>query len=106
MKSLLALEMVVEINQIEGESEKKDIKERKFTKPKHFKRLKQQVEFLNIRPNSDKVFKRAGDQLVNRVCQSPAAAARRGTVATHQPPVQTFELFCYVWSLGKCLVPY
>jgi hypothetical protein len=103
VQALLALEIVVEINQIEGKSKKKD---RKFTEEKYFTKLKQQVEFLNIRPNSDKVFTRAGDQLVNRVCQSPAAAARRGTVLTCRPPVQTFELFCYVWSLGKCLVPY
>jgi len=97
VNALLALEMVVEINQING----KDKSE--FAKAKYFEKLKQQVEFLNIRSNSDKVFNRAGDQLVNRVCQSPAAAARRGTILTYRPPVQTFETLCYVWSLGELL---
>ena len=103
--ALLALEMVVEINRIRGESELEGT-DKPFAKPKHYTQLRQQVEFQNVRPNSDKVFGRAGDQLVNRVCQSPAAAARRGTVLTFRPPVQTFEMYCYVWSLGEYILPF
>lgn len=68
----------------------------------HSKHDKVAVWWQNVRHNSDKVFRRSGEQLdwVNRVCRTRQCNQRRGALLDPHAPLRKFEVQCYIWSLA------